>query len=288
MSPLPVAGQAGAMSPQELVAQALQVRQPAYAPYSQYHVGAAVLGADGSVLPRLQCRKRRLSVDPLRRTRGPLDGGGPGLPGIHSHRRGHAGRGNALRRLSPGHGRVGAPDDCLHRRCSGPLPHHHRQGSPAGLVRCVQPDRNHAGPAESAHVCQRPYPAGDLSASPARVSAAHHARHELAPRAAGPVGADPARGSGHGRCPGRDDRAAAREPFGHRGAGRRPLPGARPLQYSPGYRRGLRSPCSTCKPSSPCSRPHWKGAQPTNRLRSILPTVCARWKMPWASRSVRS
>jgi cytidine deaminase len=37
------------MSPQELVAQALQVRQLAYAPYSQYFVGAAVLGADGMV-----------------------------------------------------------------------------------------------------------------------------------------------------------------------------------------------------------------------------------------------
>jgi cytidine deaminase len=37
------------MSPQELITLALQVRQRAYAPYSHYQVGAAVLGADGSV-----------------------------------------------------------------------------------------------------------------------------------------------------------------------------------------------------------------------------------------------
>lgn len=35
---------------QDLVAQALEARQRAYAPYSHYAVGAAVLAADGSVI----------------------------------------------------------------------------------------------------------------------------------------------------------------------------------------------------------------------------------------------
>ncbi len=37
------------MTPSDLVAQALLARTRAYAPYSNYHVGAAVLAADGSV-----------------------------------------------------------------------------------------------------------------------------------------------------------------------------------------------------------------------------------------------
>jgi cytidine deaminase len=39
------------MTPQELVAAALEARERAYAPYSQYRVGAAVLTRDGDVLP---------------------------------------------------------------------------------------------------------------------------------------------------------------------------------------------------------------------------------------------
>lgn len=38
------------MSPEELVASALRVRQRAYAPYSGYQVGAAVLTRDGAVI----------------------------------------------------------------------------------------------------------------------------------------------------------------------------------------------------------------------------------------------
>lgn len=38
------------MSPEELVAAALAARERAYAPYSQYRVGAAVLAADGAVV----------------------------------------------------------------------------------------------------------------------------------------------------------------------------------------------------------------------------------------------
>jgi cytidine deaminase len=49
MISLPTDSLAGTMSPRELIALALQVRQHAYAPYSHYQVGAAVLGADGSV-----------------------------------------------------------------------------------------------------------------------------------------------------------------------------------------------------------------------------------------------
>lgn len=40
----------GRMTAEELVAQALAARQRAYAPYSRYAVGAAVLAADGSVI----------------------------------------------------------------------------------------------------------------------------------------------------------------------------------------------------------------------------------------------
>jgi len=39
------------MSPEELVAAALKARERAYAPYSNYRVGAALLLADGSVVP---------------------------------------------------------------------------------------------------------------------------------------------------------------------------------------------------------------------------------------------
>jgi cytidine deaminase len=38
------------MTPQELVAAALDARTRAYAPYSHYHVGAAVLTSDGDVV----------------------------------------------------------------------------------------------------------------------------------------------------------------------------------------------------------------------------------------------
>ena len=37
------------MSPQELIAQAIEARQRAYAPYSHYKVGAALLGRSGTV-----------------------------------------------------------------------------------------------------------------------------------------------------------------------------------------------------------------------------------------------
>jgi cytidine deaminase len=39
------------MTPKELVHRALQARQQAYAPYSHYRVGAALLTADGVVIP---------------------------------------------------------------------------------------------------------------------------------------------------------------------------------------------------------------------------------------------
>lgn len=39
------------MTPQELVAAALEARMQAYAPYSHYHVGAALLTRDGEVIP---------------------------------------------------------------------------------------------------------------------------------------------------------------------------------------------------------------------------------------------
>jgi cytidine deaminase len=38
------------LTPEELVAQAIAARQLAYAPYSSYFVGAAVLAADGSTI----------------------------------------------------------------------------------------------------------------------------------------------------------------------------------------------------------------------------------------------
>lgn len=38
------------MTPEQLVAQALLARQRAYAPYSNYFVGAAILAADGEVI----------------------------------------------------------------------------------------------------------------------------------------------------------------------------------------------------------------------------------------------
>lgn len=39
------------MTPRELVQRAIQARERAYAPYSRYAVGAAVLAADGTVVP---------------------------------------------------------------------------------------------------------------------------------------------------------------------------------------------------------------------------------------------
>ena len=39
-----------ALSAEELIAAALSVRNRAYAPYSHYHVGAAVLATDGTVI----------------------------------------------------------------------------------------------------------------------------------------------------------------------------------------------------------------------------------------------
>lgn len=42
---------AESISPEALVAQALAAREHAYAPYSHYRVGAAVLTADGAVIP---------------------------------------------------------------------------------------------------------------------------------------------------------------------------------------------------------------------------------------------
>ena len=41
----------------------------AYAPYSKFHVGAAVRDEDGGIHARLQCRERRLSAGLLRRGR---------------------------------------------------------------------------------------------------------------------------------------------------------------------------------------------------------------------------
>ena len=55
-------------SPEILVAAALEARQRAYAPYSHYLVGAAVLVADGTIITWLQCGKCILSGDNLCRT----------------------------------------------------------------------------------------------------------------------------------------------------------------------------------------------------------------------------
>lgn len=38
------------LAPQELIRQALQAREQAYAPYSEYRVGAAILAADGTII----------------------------------------------------------------------------------------------------------------------------------------------------------------------------------------------------------------------------------------------
>ena len=78
---------AKSLTPEErdaLVAAATAAREKAAAPYSHFHVGAALLAEDGRDLPGLQRRVGQLRPDDLRRADRGLQGdlrGGPGLPG---------------------------------------------------------------------------------------------------------------------------------------------------------------------------------------------------------------
>ena len=106
------------LTPEErdaLVAAATAAREKAAAPYSHFHVGAALLAEDGRIFQRLQRRVGQLRPDDLRRADRRLQGdlrGGPGLPG--RRRRDRRRRADlALRRLPAGP--------------LGPVPRHRRR-----------------------------------------------------------------------------------------------------------------------------------------------------------------
>jgi len=58
------------MTVEQLIAEAQEARENAFAPYSNFKVGAALLAATGTSLPRLQHRECQLWADDLRRARG--------------------------------------------------------------------------------------------------------------------------------------------------------------------------------------------------------------------------
>ena len=90
------------ITPEQLVEQALQARMRAYAPYSGYEVGAAVLTADGHVA--LGCNVENASYPATICGAGGVDrGGGAGLAAPVACG-GDEGRRFALRYLPPGDG----------------------------------------------------------------------------------------------------------------------------------------------------------------------------------------
>ena len=61
------------MTPEELIDLAKQARKQAYAPYSHYKVGAALLGKSGKVYTGLQRRECVVRPHGLRRAHGGLE-----------------------------------------------------------------------------------------------------------------------------------------------------------------------------------------------------------------------
>ena len=96
----------------ELVAAARRARATP-CPIRGFAVGAAIRGASGPGLRRLQCRERRLPAGPVRRGQRDRHDGGGRRAGDRRGRRGRRRRGavHALRRLPPAPGRVRAPGD---------------------------------------------------------------------------------------------------------------------------------------------------------------------------------
>ena len=99
---------------EELMNLARGIAQHAYAPYSQFRVGAALKLSNGEIVTGDQCGKRQLRADHLRRALG-IGAGGFAIRAGDSHR--GRGRGQferrgqpALRRLPAGAGGVCVPD----------------------------------------------------------------------------------------------------------------------------------------------------------------------------------
>ena len=92
----------------DLFAAAKAAQANAYAPYSRFHVGAALRTPDGAVYRRLQCRERRLSARHLRRSRRHRRHGRRGRAAHRRNLRRRRRRGpvHALRRLPPAHPRI--------------------------------------------------------------------------------------------------------------------------------------------------------------------------------------
>ena len=80
-----------------LIAAARAAAAMAYAPYSRFHVGAALVFADGAVVTARQCRERQLRPDALRRDRGGGQGDGRGPARRTGGGCGHGGRGRPAR-----------------------------------------------------------------------------------------------------------------------------------------------------------------------------------------------